>query len=63
MITSWQEAGVLDSNEDTLRLSQVIWGTIHGIAKILIDGIYTHTSTPEEMCDCAAAMFVRKRTA
>jgi len=59
MITSWQKAGVLDSKEDTLRLSQVIWGTMHGIAKLLIDGIYTHPSKTEEMCDCAATLFIK----
>ncbi len=54
---NWQQNGVLDKNANSLRLSQVIWGTMHGIAKLLIDGIYTDTSHIEEICECAARQF------
>ena len=57
MTKSWQENGLIKSDENTLRLAQVIWGTVHGIAKLLIDGIYTQTSQVEEMCDSAVALF------
>ncbi len=57
MVEKWQKAGLLSADESTLRLSQVIWGTLHGIAKLLIDGIYTDTSNIEEMCDCAIDLF------
>ncbi len=57
MIGEWQKSGLLDKNQNTLRLSQVIWGTLHGIAKLLIDGIYTQTSQVEEICDCAVELF------
>ena len=58
MTREWQKIGLLNRDENTLRLSQVIWGTIHGIAKLYIDGIYTHTSQVEEICDCAVNMFI-----
>ncbi len=58
MTSAWQKMGLLDKDENTLRLSQVIWGTIHGIAKLYIDGIYTHTSQVEEICECAVDMFI-----
>ena len=54
---NWQLNGLIKSDENTLRLAQVIWGTVHGIAKLLIDGIYTHTSQVEEICDSAIALF------
>ncbi|MCP3673156.1 MAG: TetR/AcrR family transcriptional regulator [Gammaproteobacteria bacterium] len=57
MTAFWQKNGLLNNDESALRLSQVIWGTLHGIAKLLIDGIYTHTSQVEEMCDCAVNLF------
>lgn len=60
MTGEWQKMGLLDPEENTLRLSQVIWGTIHGIAKLYIDGIYTHTSQVEEICECAVQMFIAK---
>jgi len=59
MTAIWQKHGLLSSDESALRLSQVIWGTLYGIAKLLIDGIYTHTSQVEEMCDSAVNLFTR----
>lgn len=53
----WQKLGLLDKNANSLRLSQVIWGTMHGIAKLLIDGIYNDNSQIEEICQCAADQF------
>jgi len=53
----WQSLGLLDKNSNSLRLSQVIWGTMHGIAKLLIDGIYTDDKQIEEICQCAAKQF------
>jgi AcrR family transcriptional regulator len=58
MTGEWQKTGLLNQDENTLRLSQVIWGTIHGIAKLYIDGIYTHTSQVEEICESAVNMFI-----
>lgn len=55
----WQALGLLDKKANSLRLSQVIWGTMHGIAKLLIDGIYTDTNQIEEICQCAANQFTR----
>ena len=60
MTRTWQEMGLLKTNENTLRLSQVIWGTLHGIAKLLIDGIYTDTSQVEEMCECAVTLYLQQ---
>lgn len=62
MTKAWQEMGLLEREENTLRLSQVIWGTLHGITKLLIDGIYTDTSQVEEMCECAVTLFLRQQS-
>ncbi len=59
MTREWQRIGLINQEENTLRLSQVIWGSIHGIAKLLIDGIYTQTSQIEEICNCAANIFLQ----
>ncbi|MFC3094384.1 TetR/AcrR family transcriptional regulator [Alteromonas sediminis] len=55
----WQQEGVMPKNLDSLRLAQVTWGTLHGIARLLIDGIYADNSHIEEMCDVTVAMFTR----
>jgi hypothetical protein len=60
MTRYWQEKGLLPDNKDALRLAQVTWGTLHGIARLLIDGIYADNSHIEEMCDCAADLFMQK---
>lgn len=62
MTNEWQKLKLLnslDSDEnDALRVSQVLWGTIHGIAKLLIDGIYTDVSHVEEICNKAVDIFL-----
>jgi len=58
MTKLWQAQGILAKNENSLRLAQVIWGTLHGIAKLQIDGIYTNNTNIDEMCDCAVNMFL-----
>jgi len=62
MTREWQRLKLLnyESNidDDALRASQVLWGTVHGIAKLLIDGIYTDLSHVEEICDYAVEMFL-----
>jgi len=59
MITSWQASGLI-GGDNPLRTSQVIWGTVHGIAKLLIDGIYTDSAQIEEISLCAVKLFVKK---
>ncbi len=56
----WQQKGLLPNDQQTLRLAQVTWGTLHGIARLIIDGIYADASHIEEMCDCAAALFMQQ---
>jgi AcrR family transcriptional regulator len=60
MTQKWQSQGLMPNDEDTLRLSQVTWGTMHGIARLLIDGIYADRSHIDEMCDCAVNMFTQQ---
>ncbi|MFA3789884.1 TetR/AcrR family transcriptional regulator [Aliiglaciecola sp. SL4] len=61
MTRDWQHNGLLPASLDTLRLSQVTWGTIHGIARLLIDGIYADASHIDEMCETALRVFVLNR--
>ncbi|GAC35355.1 TetR/AcrR family transcriptional regulator [Paraglaciecola polaris] len=60
MTKKWQEQGLMPVEEDTLRLAQVTWGTMHGIARLLIDGIYADRSHIDEMCTCAVNLFTRE---
>lgn len=59
MVRSWQQAGLI-SGDNPLRTSQVIWGAVHGIAKLFIDGIYIDAAQIEEVSRCAVRMFIQK---
>lgn len=59
MTKRWQSKGLLNKGEDTLRVAQVTWGTLHGIARLLIDGVYADSGNLEKMCDCAVNMFLQ----
>jgi len=63
MTRSWQEQGLLPTDKDPLRLAQVTWGTLHGIARLLIDGIYADAGHIHEMADCAADLFMQNAMA
>ncbi|MDP6198744.1 MAG: TetR/AcrR family transcriptional regulator [Porticoccaceae bacterium] len=59
MIASWQSCGLL-GGDSPLRTSQVIWGAVHGIAKLFIDGVYTDVAQIEEVSQRAIEMFIEK---
>ncbi len=48
-----QKKGLMPKGETSLRLAQVSWATLHGLAQLLIDGVYTEASHIDEMCECA----------
>ena len=57
MTETWQQKGILPKSQNTLRLAQVSWATLHGIAQLVIDGIYADASQVDEMCQCAVELF------
>jgi AcrR family transcriptional regulator len=56
-VRSWQDQGLINSKLDVLRYAQVSWSTLHGMCRLLIDGIYLDSESMGPMCDQAAAMF------
>jgi len=58
MTKLWQEQGIILKEENSLRLAQVTWATLHGIARLVIDGIYAQDSQIDEMCECAVNVFL-----
>ena len=58
MTDAWQQKGILPKSQKTLRLAQVTWATLHGIAQLVIDGIYADASQIDEMCQCAVDLFL-----
>lgn len=60
MIEQWQSIGLV-SGDNPLRIAQVIWGTLHGIAKLFIDGVYTDVTRAEEIVTSALPMFLARK--
>jgi len=58
MTEAWQQKGILPKSQNSLRLAQVTWATLHGIAQLVIDGIYADASQIDEMCQCAVDLFI-----
>ncbi|NVK58124.1 MAG: TetR/AcrR family transcriptional regulator [Alteromonadaceae bacterium] len=58
LISDWQQQGLLLQNEPALRQTQVIWATLHGLAKLIIDGVYDDSAHIDDMCNCAVAMLL-----
>lgn len=56
MLRQWQLKGIIAQDLDPLRHSQVSWSTLHGISRLLIDGIYVDEAAIEAICESAATM-------
>lgn len=59
-IRHWRDRGLVPAGLDPLRYAQVSWSTLHGMSRLLIDGIYIDSSAREAMCQAAADMFWRE---
>jgi AcrR family transcriptional regulator len=57
MIEYWQSIGLVNG-DSPLKMAQVIWGTLHGIAKLFIDGVYADVGRAEEIVISALPMFL-----
>ncbi|GHD08627.1 TetR family transcriptional regulator [Halioglobus japonicus] len=56
-VRHWLEQGAVSAHLDPLRYAQVSWSTLHGMSRLLIDGIYLDREAMGPACDQAAAMF------
>jgi len=57
MITHWQTINLVNG-DNPLRVAQIIWGTLHGISKLFIDGVYADVNRAEEIVLSALPMFL-----
>ncbi|GGO78902.1 TetR family transcriptional regulator [Marinobacterium nitratireducens] len=56
-VESWQAADVMPSNVDTLRLAQISWATLHGLSRLILDGIYVDRRNLGPLLRLAESMF------
>lgn len=58
IVKTLQEKGLMSTSQSALRLAQVTWATLHGLAQLVIDGVYADANHLDEMCDCAIELFL-----
>ena len=51
-----QERGQINADLDVPRYVQVYWGTLHGISRLLLDGVYTDSASVKQLCEATADM-------
>ncbi len=57
MVRRWHAGGLTSSAIEPLRFAQVTWSTLHGMSRLLIDGIYVDQAAIDAMCASAATIF------
>lgn len=62
-IRQWKKQGDVSESLEPLRYAQVTWSTLHGMSRLLIDGIYVDRQARNSMCQATADMFWRELTA
>ncbi len=58
-VRQWQTEGLISDHLDPLRYAQVSWSALHGMSRLLIDGIYVDNESRKAMCDAAGEMLWR----
>ncbi|TQV78294.1 TetR/AcrR family transcriptional regulator [Exilibacterium tricleocarpae] len=58
LIGDWQRDGLLPDDMDAVRFAQVSWSMLHGLSRLLIDGIYVDSEAMEGMCQMAARVLL-----
>ena len=59
-IQAWQAGGGISTELDAPDFAHVAWGTLHGISRLMIDGIYTDSASVRRICDTASDMLWRQ---
>ena len=55
-----QAADILPNSSPTLRVGQTTWATLHGLCRLLIDGIYIDRQDLDDMAKHAVALLVQR---
>ena len=63
LIKRWQDLGAIEAAIPPLQLAQVSWGMLHGLARLLIDGVYVDHKQIEEMSDAVTRLLLNGQAA
>ncbi|MDJ0877765.1 MAG: TetR/AcrR family transcriptional regulator [Halieaceae bacterium] len=51
-----QQQKQIRQDVDVVQFAQLYWGTLHGISRLLLDGVYTKSASVQKLCAGAADM-------
>lgn len=51
-----QAKNLIRQDVDVVQFAQLYWGTLHGISRLLLDGVYTKSASVQKLCNGAADM-------
>lgn len=51
-----QERGQISPEVDVVQYARMYWGTLHGISRLLLDGVYTDSASIKKLCESTATM-------
>ncbi len=55
-----QARQLIRQDVDVVQFAQLYWGTLHGISRLLLDGVYTRSASVRKLSDGAADMLWRQ---
>lgn len=55
-IKQGQARGQIAAEVDAVQFCQLSWGTLHGISRLLLDGVFTDDTSLQKLCDSTATM-------
>ena len=51
-----QQRGLISQDVDVVQYVRMYWGTLHGISRLLLDGVYTDSASIRKLCEATATM-------
>jgi AcrR family transcriptional regulator len=54
-----QEKGLIAADVDVVYYERIFWGTMHGISRLCLDGVYSDRVSIKKLCDSTADMLWR----
>ena len=60
LVELWRQHQVLPAGGDALRLAQVAWSTLHGLSRLVVDGIYVEPGSIDSICDTLVALLQQR---
>jgi AcrR family transcriptional regulator len=51
-----QDRGQISPDVDVVQYARMYWGTLHGISRLLLDGVYADSASIDKLCESTATM-------